>query len=188
MLVLMLPEWRTPTGWGIWAFALSAGIGAVAQLLITEAFRLGEVSLLAPIQYTSLLWAGFFGYAIFGNVPTTTLLIGAAVIVASTLYIVQRRGPAGARPRQGARKTRSWVRLRQRLSSSSARKVHDEEIVRMGDGDMLLGACVPAPPPEPSLLLVHRPAEAAGASPPGAIPLWPSPTASRSAARKRTNA
>jgi drug/metabolite transporter (DMT)-like permease len=90
MLVLMLPEWRTPTGWGIWAFALSAGIGAVAQLLITEAFRLGEVSLLAPIQYTSLLWAGFFGYAIFGNVPTTTLLIGAAVIVASTLYIVQR--------------------------------------------------------------------------------------------------
>jgi drug/metabolite transporter (DMT)-like permease len=90
MLVLMLPEWRTPTGGGIWAFALSAGIGAVAQLLITEAFRLGEVSLLAPIQYTSLLWAGFFGYVIFGNVPTTTLLIGAAVIVASTLYIVQR--------------------------------------------------------------------------------------------------
>jgi len=90
MFVLMLPEWRTPTGWGIWAFALSAGIGAVAQLLITEAFRLGEVSLLAPIQYTSLLWAGFFGYLIFDNVPTTTLLIGAAVIVASTLYIVER--------------------------------------------------------------------------------------------------
>jgi len=90
MLVLMLPEWRTPTGWGIWAFALSAGIGAVAQLLITEAFRLGEVSLLAPIQYTSLLWAGFFGYLIFDNVPTTTTLIGAAVIVASTLYIVER--------------------------------------------------------------------------------------------------
>jgi drug/metabolite transporter (DMT)-like permease len=49
MFVLMLPVWRTPTGWGIWVFALSAGIGAVAQLLITEAFRLGEVSLLAPI-------------------------------------------------------------------------------------------------------------------------------------------
>jgi drug/metabolite transporter (DMT)-like permease len=90
MFVLMLPEWQTPTGWGIWAFALSAGIGAVAQLLITEAFRLGEVSLLAPIQYTSLLWAGFFGYLIFDNVPTTTLLIGAAVIIASTLYIVER--------------------------------------------------------------------------------------------------
>jgi len=90
MFVLMLPEWRTPTGWGIWVFMASAGIGAVAQLLITEAFRLGEVSLLAPIQYTSLLWAGFFGYAIFGDAPTATLLIGAAVIVASTLYIVER--------------------------------------------------------------------------------------------------
>jgi drug/metabolite transporter (DMT)-like permease len=104
MFVLMLPEWRTPTGWGIWIFLLSAGIGAVAQLLIAEAFRLGEVSLLAPIQYTSLLWATFFGYAIFGNAPTATLLIGAAVIVASTLYIVERearlaraRGKAAAR-------------------------------------------------------------------------------------------
>jgi drug/metabolite transporter (DMT)-like permease len=90
MFILMLPEWRTPTGWGIWVFLLSAGIGAVAQLLITEAFRLGEVSLLAPIQYTSLLWAGFFGNAIFGDAPTSTLLIGAAVIVGSTLYIVER--------------------------------------------------------------------------------------------------
>ena len=90
MFVLMLPEWRTPTGWGIWVFMLSAGIGAVAQLLITEAFRLGEVSLLAPIQYTSLLWAGCFGYVIFGNAPTVTLLIGAAVIAASALYIVER--------------------------------------------------------------------------------------------------
>ncbi|HUL06663.1 MAG TPA: DMT family transporter [Candidatus Acidoferrum sp.] len=90
MLVLMLPHWHTPSGWGIWVFLLSAGIGAVAQLLITEAFRLGEVSLLAPIQYTSLLWASFFGYAIFGDAPTPMLLLGAAVIVASTLYIVER--------------------------------------------------------------------------------------------------
>lgn len=90
MFVLMLPEWRTPSGLDIWVFLLSAGIGALAQMLITEAFRLGEVSLLAPIQYTSLLWASCLGYLIFDNVPTTTLLIGAAVIAASTLYIVQR--------------------------------------------------------------------------------------------------
>lgn len=90
MLVLMVPEWRTPTGWAIWIFLLSASIGAVAQFLITEAFRLGEVSLLAPIQYTSLLWATLLGYLIFGDAPTLTLLIGAAVIMASTLYIVER--------------------------------------------------------------------------------------------------
>jgi drug/metabolite transporter (DMT)-like permease len=90
MFILMLWDWRTPSGWGIWIFIFSAGIGAVAQLLITEAFRLGEVSLLAPIQYTSLLWAGFFGYVIFSDAPTPTLLLGAAVIVASTLYIVER--------------------------------------------------------------------------------------------------
>lgn len=86
----MLTEWKTPNGAAIWMFALSAVIGAVAQALITEAFRLGEVSLLAPIQYTTLLWASFLGLAIFGDRPTPTLLAGAAIIIASALYIVRR--------------------------------------------------------------------------------------------------
>ena len=86
----MLTEWKTPSGAAIWMFALSAVIGAVAQALITEAFRLGEVSLLAPIQYTTLLWASLLGLAIFGDRPTPTLLAGAAIIIASALYIVRR--------------------------------------------------------------------------------------------------
>jgi len=46
--------------------------------------------MVAAFVYTSLLWAGLFGFAIFGDAPTATLLIGAAVIVASALYIVER--------------------------------------------------------------------------------------------------
>jgi drug/metabolite transporter (DMT)-like permease len=90
MAVAMLPHWRTPTGLDIGVFAINAATGAVGQMLITEAFRLGEVSLLAPIQYTSLLWAACFGILIFHDAPTVTLLIGAGVIIASTLYIVER--------------------------------------------------------------------------------------------------
>jgi len=88
--LVMLTEWKTPSGAAIWLFALSGVIGAIAQVLITEAFRLGEVSLLAPIQYTTLLWAGILGLLVFGDAPTPMLLLGAAIIVASTLYIVRR--------------------------------------------------------------------------------------------------
>jgi drug/metabolite transporter (DMT)-like permease len=90
MALAMLPDWRTPTGSDIGLFALNAATGAVGQMLITEAFRLGEASMLAPIQYTSLLWAVWLGFLVFGNAPTVTLLFGAGIIIASTLYIVER--------------------------------------------------------------------------------------------------
>ena len=99
MAVAMLPHWRTPAGMDIGIFAANAVTGAIGQMLITEAFRLGEVSLLAPIQYTSLLWATMFGFLIFHDKPTGTLLIGAGIIIASTLYIVEREARLA---RQGA--------------------------------------------------------------------------------------
>jgi drug/metabolite transporter (DMT)-like permease len=88
--ILMIPGWKTPTGIDIWWFAAIAVTGAIGQLLVTEAFRLGEASLLAPLQYTSLIWAAIFGYWIFGDVPTPTLWAGAAVIIAAALYVVHR--------------------------------------------------------------------------------------------------
>ena len=103
MAVAMLPSWRTPTGLDLGIFAINAATGAIGQKLITEAFRLGEVSLLAPIQYTSLLWAAFFGFLVFGDKPTLTLLFGASIIIASTLYIVEREARLARRAGPGQR-------------------------------------------------------------------------------------
>ena len=80
---------RIATGPDIWLFLLIAGTGAAGQLLTTEAFRLAEASLLAPLQYLSLLWAVLFGYVFFGDVPTLTLWAGAAIIVAAAVYVVR---------------------------------------------------------------------------------------------------
>lgn len=103
MAAVMVPHWRTPAGLDIAIFAVNAAAGALGQMLITEAFRLGEVSLLAPIQYTSLLWASLFGFLVFHDKPTVTLLVGAGIIIASTLYIVEREARlARQRTAQGA--------------------------------------------------------------------------------------
>lgn len=99
MGVLMIPSWRTPVGEDIWIFALNALTGAIGQLLITESFRHGEVSLLAPIQYTSLLWAALFGFVFFHDVPTLTLIVGAVIIIASALYIIEREARQARQPR-----------------------------------------------------------------------------------------
>lgn len=82
--------WITPTWNDLWMFGLAGIAGGVGQYLLNQAFRYGEVSLLAPIEYVTLLWAILFGFAVWGELPGAAVLIGAAIIIASTLYIVQR--------------------------------------------------------------------------------------------------
>jgi len=82
--------WVTPRWTDLWAFGLAGVAGSVGQYLLNQAFRYGEVSLLAPIEYLTLLWATLFGFVVWGELPGPAVLGGAAIIIASTLYIVQR--------------------------------------------------------------------------------------------------
>ncbi len=95
MGVMMIPEWKTPQGDDVWLFVYLAFSGVLAQYVTTAAFRYGEASLLAPIQYTALIWAAIAGYLVFDDVPSAMLWIGAALIMAATLYVI--RGEATAR-------------------------------------------------------------------------------------------
>ncbi|MBO1074184.1 DMT family transporter [Roseomonas marmotae] len=106
---LALPfVWVTPTP-GEWLLLLVMGlVGGIAQLLSTEAFASAQVSSLGPYTYTALLWAALFGWIFWGDVPGPTMVLGAAMIVAAGLYILQRemrrrpgRGAAAVAP-QGA--------------------------------------------------------------------------------------
>ena len=70
-----------------------AGIGAVgtmAQVLLTEAFRRGEASMIAPFEYTALVWGVMLDVALWQVLPDGMTWVGAAIIVASGLYLVRR--------------------------------------------------------------------------------------------------
>jgi drug/metabolite transporter (DMT)-like permease len=65
-------------------------VSTSAHLLVNRALKLADAAAVAPLQYTLLLWAIIFGWMFFGDVPQTHMLAGAALIVASGLYIVFR--------------------------------------------------------------------------------------------------
>ncbi|MDE0879348.1 MAG: DMT family transporter [Sphingomonas bacterium] len=75
----------------VWILMIGVGaLGGVAQLAMTSALKFGPVSLVAPMDYSSLLWATIYGWVIFAVLPDSATWIGAPVIVASGLYIVWR--------------------------------------------------------------------------------------------------
>lgn len=71
-----------------------AAFGFVATLLTIAAYRRAEAVIVAPMQYSQMIWAAVYGYLIFGETPDEYTLAGAAVIIASGLYIVMREGTA----------------------------------------------------------------------------------------------
>ncbi len=83
-------EWVMPMGWE-WAFLIATGlISALAQMLMTEAYRTGETTLVAPFEYGAILYTIAFGFLIWDEVPEIWHFIGIAVLVASGLYIWHR--------------------------------------------------------------------------------------------------
>jgi drug/metabolite transporter (DMT)-like permease len=68
----------------------------LGQYWWTRAIHLAPTSVVAPFQYLSLIWAMFFGFAVWGDVPTAGLLFGSAIVVGSGLFLLWRE----ARPRR----------------------------------------------------------------------------------------
>ena len=84
---------------GDWALLIAIGlIGGVGQIFITHAFRSAPAAIVSPFQYTSILWGLLFGYVFFGDLPDAVMLVGAAIVVASGLYILYRETRQGQEP------------------------------------------------------------------------------------------
>jgi len=82
--------WTTPSLADLPAIAVLAISGSCAQFCLVQAFRYGEVSMLAPLEYSGLIWATLFGYLFWGDLPTLTVIGGVAIIVASSAYVAHR--------------------------------------------------------------------------------------------------
>ncbi len=71
-------------------------LGFTASIVIILAYRAGEAVIVAPMQYSQILWAIFFGTLLFNETPDLVTLLGAGVIIASGIYIVLREGQQNA--------------------------------------------------------------------------------------------
>jgi drug/metabolite transporter (DMT)-like permease len=100
-LIPAILVWQTPT-WAELAMMMAVGmLAAGGQSFMIRAFAVAEASAISPFDYVRIVYAALFGLALFGEVPDGWTLTGAAIIVASTLYIAQREA-AMARRQGGA--------------------------------------------------------------------------------------
>jgi len=89
---LMTAPWGwtplVPMEWGL--LALAACFQGCAHFLMVEAFRHGEAASISPFRYTSVLWAVTIGYAVWGDIPDESIIIGGGLLIGSGLYLLRK--------------------------------------------------------------------------------------------------
>ncbi|HVX98896.1 MAG TPA: DMT family transporter [Pseudorhodoplanes sp.] len=96
----LLPDgWTMPTWRDLGILVLIGIPTAIGYVCINRALKVAAASIVAPFQYTLIIWGAVFGYLFFGDVPPPTTALGAAIIIAAGLYVFWRERVLG-RPQQ----------------------------------------------------------------------------------------
>ncbi len=94
--ITLLSFLTIPQGWVMPSFnhlvllSLIGVFGGVANLWLSQSYKFSEVSLVTPLKYLTLVFAIIFGYIIWGEIPTIKTLLGALLVIISTLIIFRR--------------------------------------------------------------------------------------------------
>ena len=83
-------HWVTPDPLTLAMLILAGLIGGVGQLLLTEALRNAPIGVIAPFDYTQLVWAAILGLVVWGELPHPLTLVGAVIVAGSGVYILHR--------------------------------------------------------------------------------------------------
>lgn len=97
-LILMPSAWRTPPLADLALFISMGLVGTIGMTLITQGYRFAPASVIAPFDYSSLLWAVVLGWLIWNDVPGPRVWAGASILIASGLYILHRETRRVAQP------------------------------------------------------------------------------------------
>jgi drug/metabolite transporter (DMT)-like permease len=93
---LTLPfAWHSPTTRELVALIALGILGGLAHILLTESYRYAAASVVAPFDYSSMLWALLLGYWLFGELPDTLVYIGATIVAAAGLFVIWRERQLG---------------------------------------------------------------------------------------------
>ncbi|MBL4768802.1 MAG: DMT family transporter [Rhodobacteraceae bacterium] len=87
--------WVMPDLYTTSLLVLAGLLGGVAQIMVTSAYRFGAASMLAPVDYTSMLFAILIGYVWFNELPTLVMMAGASLVVAGNILVIWREHQLG---------------------------------------------------------------------------------------------
>lgn len=82
--------WHTPH-WEDAPYIIGLGLSGLSfQITLSAAFKYAPAVLVAPLNYTQIIWATLFGWLVFSDVPTLNIIAGAAIIISSSLIVIMR--------------------------------------------------------------------------------------------------
>lgn len=82
--------WTTPTAEHLIVFLVTGAMGSGAHFCMIQAFARTEASLLAPFNYSKLIWVAILGYVVFDELPGVDTWIGSSIIISAGLYVLYR--------------------------------------------------------------------------------------------------
>ena len=83
--------WRSPGAEDVGLFAVVGIVGGIAAYLLVIAYRNAPAAVIAPFDYTSMIWASLLGWMLWREAPEPAIWIGAAIIALSGIYITHRK-------------------------------------------------------------------------------------------------
>jgi drug/metabolite transporter (DMT)-like permease len=94
-LATIVLGWRMPS-WHEFGLLVGIGmLGGVGQILLTESYRYGDASLVAPFEYTTMIWALLIGWFAFDQLPAPAVAKGAMIVAATGLFVLWRERQLG---------------------------------------------------------------------------------------------
>ena len=88
--------WTTPSLFDLGLMALVGAVSMLCFIFIVQALAMARAAVLAPLQYSAILWAALMGWLVWRDAPTLPIVVGNAVIIGSGLYVAARGKMVGA--------------------------------------------------------------------------------------------
>jgi drug/metabolite transporter (DMT)-like permease len=89
-LPLGLIHWTSPTTWQWLGFVVAGVLGSLGHYCLTRGFRTADISATQSLRFLDLIWASLMGWLVFSDVPSQSTLLGALIILLSTVWIARR--------------------------------------------------------------------------------------------------
>jgi drug/metabolite transporter (DMT)-like permease len=94
--------WKVPSSRDFLVLVLIGFLGGIGQILLTQSYRYADASLVAPFEYTTMIWAIFIGFFAFGHLPDRAVIVGATVVALAGLFVLWRERQLGLDRDDGA--------------------------------------------------------------------------------------
>ncbi|HEU5294808.1 MAG TPA: DMT family transporter [Burkholderiaceae bacterium] len=96
-LPLALLAWQPLSAWQWAGFALSGMLGSAGHYCLTRSFTRADISATQSVKFLDLVWSALLGFVLFADVPSSTTLVGGALICAATVWLARRESHGGSR-------------------------------------------------------------------------------------------